>query len=66
MSFVNNVRIVSDGTVIGTKVLTADGHELACKAIRFSQNADELPIVTIELIGVAVEIDMPRKTKDRQ
>jgi hypothetical protein len=66
MSFVNNVRIVSDGTATGTKVLTPDGRELACKAIRFSHNADEVPTVTLELIGVQVELDMLRKTKGRE
>jgi hypothetical protein len=52
----NEIRIVSDGTTYGTKVLTRDGAEIVCKAVRFSHNGGELPVVTLELIGVAVEL----------
>jgi len=57
--FTNNVRIVSDGTTAGTKVLTPDGFELACKAIRFSHNGGKPPVVTLELYAVPVDLAAP-------
>jgi hypothetical protein len=54
MSF-NPLRIVSDGTIHGTKVFTPHGVEIPTKTVRFTHNAGEPPMVTLELQGVEFE-----------
>jgi hypothetical protein len=51
----NPLRIVSDGTPHGTKVFTPHGVYIPTKTVRFTHNAGEAPLITLELEGVAFE-----------
>lgn len=60
------IRIVSDGRPTGLKVSTADGEALPVKSVQFFQNYDEAPVVTLELVGVPVDVQSaPKEEKAR-
>lgn len=53
------VKVVCDGSVYGTRIITPNGDEIAAMNVRFSHNAGEIPIVTLDLIGVEFEGVLP-------
>ena len=54
----NKIRLISDGTAIGTKLLDADGHNLASKASRIVVTIEPDNVVVVNVTYVAVDVDM--------
>ena len=54
----NKLRLISDGTAIGTKLLDADGRNLASKASRIVVTIEPGEAVVVNVTYVAVDVDM--------
>lgn len=53
------VKVISDGSSYGTLIITPNGDKIVAMNVRFSHNAGEIPIVTLDLIGVEFEGVLP-------
>lgn len=57
------IRLVSDGTVAGTRVYTKDGEDITKKlhirGIRWQHNAGGIPSATLDCTLAAIEADIP-------
>ncbi len=49
------LKIICDGSIGGTRVITPGGEEIMARNVRFSHNAGEIPYVTLDLIGIEFE-----------
>lgn len=60
----NKLRLISDGTAIGTKLLDADGHDHASKASRIVITIEPNELVVVNVTYAAVNVDMAAYTPD--
>jgi hypothetical protein len=49
------LKIIADGTISGTRVVTPGGEELWPQNVRFSHNANEPPMMILEFVGFTFE-----------
>lgn len=54
----NKLRLISDGVAVGTRLLDADGHNLAAKASRIVVTVEPNELVVVNVTYVNVDIDM--------